>query len=191
MKKKANSVGYFSSYYRGAETLLKLWPAIRKEVPDATLDLYYGWEAYLAIAGETDFYERMVKLFDKMKGQGVTEHGRVGHAELIKIMKQTQVWAYPTEFPEIFAITAVKANAAHCKPVITEVAALKETGGPVATRIKTKRIYFDEYSQKKFIKAVVDALKNPLTKDEIRAQDSWVEQWDWANIAKQWSGAIE
>ena len=30
------------------------------------------------------------------------------------------------------------------KPVITDVAALKETGGPEATFIETDRIYYDE-----------------------------------------------
>lgn len=191
MKKKNHSVGFFSSYYRGAECLLQLWPKIREQVPDATLDIYYGWESYLAIKGEDAFYERMLTKFDEMKDQGVTEHGRVSHEELAKIMQRTQVWTYPTEFPEIFCITAVKANAAHTKPVVTEVAALKETAGPIASRIKTRRIYFDEYAQKKFVDAVVEALNNPLTEDDIKQQAEWVKQWDWSNIAKQWSEVVD
>lgn len=93
--KKPNSVGYFSAYYRGLETLLDIWGDIRKQVPTATLDVYYGWESWLAIQGEDAFYEQMEKKFEEMKDQGVTVHGRVGHKDLIKAMQSIQVWAYP------------------------------------------------------------------------------------------------
>jgi len=37
--KKPNSVGYFSSYDRGLECLLNMWPEVVKEIPEATLDI--------------------------------------------------------------------------------------------------------------------------------------------------------
>jgi glycosyltransferase involved in cell wall biosynthesis len=183
ISKKKNSVGYFSAYYRGLETLLKLWPAIRKEIPDATLDVYYGWESWVAIQGEDDFYEKMEAKFNELKDQGVTIHGRVGHGELIKAMKQTQVWAYPTEFPEIHCITALKAQEALCFPVTTNVAALAETVQS-GVKIKTKRIYFDEYAQKKFVREVVSALKE-------NKQGKPVPNTDWSDVALAWERLIE
>ena len=183
MKKKPYSVGYFSAYYRGLECLLAMWPQIRQKVPQATLDVYYGWESWVAMQGEDDFYTRMEKKFAELADQGVTVHGRVSHVELAKAMKQTQVWAYPTEFAEIHCITALKAQEAGCYPVVTNVAALNETVQS-GTKIETKRIYFDQYKQKQFVKAVVEALKEKKT-------GTPVPNTDWSDVAKDWIKFIE
>lgn len=182
MKKRKNSVGYFSAYYRGLECLLKMWPEIRKRVPDATLDVYYGWESWLALEGEDDFYHRMEKRFEDLAEHGVTVHGRVSHTELAKAMSEIQVWAYPTEFPEIHCITALKAQQAGCYPVVTNVAALNETVQS-GVKIATKKIYTDEYKQEKFIEAVVDGLQNNKT-------GTPVENTDWSDVAREWDGFI-
>jgi len=34
---------YTSSYDRGLEHLLKMWPDVKKAVPDAELHIFYGW----------------------------------------------------------------------------------------------------------------------------------------------------
>lgn len=181
--KRKNSVGYFSAYYRGLECLLHMWPKIREQVPDATLDVYYGWESWVALQGEDDFYERMERRFTELKDQGVTVHGRVSHAELATAMRSTQVWAYPTEFTEIHCITALKAQEAGCYPVVTNVGALAETV-QCGDKINTKRIYTDEYKQEKFIAAVVTALKEEKTGKPV-------PNCDWADVAKEWDNVIK
>lgn len=184
MTKKKNSVGYFSAYYRGLKCLLEdIWPKVRAEVPDATLDVYYGWESWLALEGENDFYLDMEELFAKMKDQGVTVHGRVSHEELAKAMSEIQVWAYPTEFQEIHCITALKAQEAGCYPVVTAVGALKETV-QCGDKIRTQRIYSDQYKQEKFAEAVVLALQEEKTATPV-------PNTDWSDVAQQWSNVIE
>jgi glycosyltransferase involved in cell wall biosynthesis len=183
IKKRKHSVGYFSAYYRGLECLLKMWPAIRERVPDATLDVYYGLESWVALEGEDDFYHRMEKLFAEMAEHGVTVHGRVNHQQLADAMRSTQVWAYPTQFTEIHCITALKAQEAGCYPVTTNVAALKETVQS-GDKINTKRIYIDEYQQEKFIQKVVDALREGKTGSPVPGTD-------WSDIASQWDSAIK
>lgn len=160
-----------------------MWPAIRKKVPDATLDIYYGWESWVAVQGEDDFYERMEKKFAELKDQGVTVHGRVSHVELAKAMKETQVWAYPTEFEEIHCITALKAQEAECYPVVTNVGALAETV-QCGDKIESKNIYEDKESQAKFIDAVVDALRQGKTGTPVPGVD-------WSDVAKQWDKEIK
>lgn len=182
-ERKPHSVGYFSAYYRGLEMLLDMWPKIREKVPDATLDIYYGWESWLAFEGEDDFYKRMVVKMKSLEDQGVTEHGRVSHEKLASKMAETQVWAYPTQFAEIHCITALKAQEAGCYPVVTSVAALKETVQS-GVSIDTDHIYSDEYSQQKFIDAVVDGLENGK-------QGEAVEGVDWSDVAKQWKEHID
>jgi glycosyltransferase involved in cell wall biosynthesis len=191
MKKKPYSVGYFSAYYRGLECLLDMWPAIKFAAPRAKLDIYYGWESWVKAEGNDDLYHRVCDKLEALKDQGVTEHGRVSHEKLAQAMLKTEVWAYPTQFEEINCITALKANAAGMKPVITDVGALKETGGPNATFIETARIYSDDYSKSKFVKAVVEALHNPQDAEAQQNQRLWVEQYTWDKIAKSWAEVIK
>ena len=37
---------YTSSYDRGLEHLLKMWPDVKKSVPDAELHIFYGWQLF-------------------------------------------------------------------------------------------------------------------------------------------------
>lgn len=181
--KRPNSVGYFSAYYRGLECLLDMWLDIRAEVPDATLDVYYGWESWVGLEGEDAFYHRMERKFKEMKKHGVTVHGRVSHKELAKAMKEIQVWAYPTEFPEIHCITALKAQEALCFPVVTGVAALKETVQS-GKMIRSQKIYGDEYNQLKFMKELVAALKE-------KKEGTPVPNCDWSDVAQQWTTELK
>jgi glycosyltransferase involved in cell wall biosynthesis len=190
MKKLPHRVIYSSAYYRGLECLLNMWPEIRKEVPDATLEIFYGWESWVAFQGEDELYHRITALLEKLKKHGVTEHGRVSHKQLQEEMDKSSVWLYPTEFQEIHCITAVKQNLAGNKVVCTDVAALKETAGPNATLIETDRIYGDSYSQQKFVKAAIDALDNPLTEEQIKVQQDWAKQFTWESVAKSWAEVI-
>lgn len=185
--KKDNSVIYGSAYYRGLECLLTNWLEIRKRVPDATLNIYYGWESWVKAEGKNEFYKRMCRKIEELKEHGVTEHGRVSHEELAEHYLESKVWAYPTEFTETFCITAVKANLAGCKVVTTDVAALKETAGPQATIIETDSMYSDQYAQKMFVDAVVKALEGG--EDSIE-QRKWAQRFDWKNVAKQWEEVI-
>lgn len=178
------NVGYFSAYYRGLECLLEVWPKIREQVPDAKLNIAYGWESWVAMEGKDAFYHRMEAKFAEMKSQGVTVLGRLNHAELDKLMKNTKVWAYPTQFTEIHCITALKAQAAGCIPVTTNVAALDEVV-TTGTKIRSANIYTNEYAQSQFIKAVVKALKDP---NPSGVQDD--KNWYWPSVATKWLEVI-
>lgn len=162
---------------------MNMWPKIREQVPDATLTIAYGWESWIAAEGKDEFYYRFNEKLEKLKDQGVKEVGRLSHKDLAKLMCKTQVWAYPTEFPEIHCITALKAQEAECWPVVTTVAALNETV-QCGDKIETQRIYADEYKQEKFVEAVVAALKEAK-------RGKPVEGCDWPEVAKAWQETID
>jgi len=192
--KKPFSVGYFSSYDRGLECLLDMWPKIREQVPEATLDIYYGWNTFDQYHAKNP--ERMKwkwNMIRKMNQDGVTEHGRVNHIELAKAMKEIQVWAYPTEFTEIHCITALKAQEAGCFPVTTGVGALNET---VQTGIKlnhTLDIYSNKEAQAAFVSAVVDALKENTDNGwvaEFKLAKKEVPNRYWTDVAKKWDEVL-
>jgi glycosyltransferase involved in cell wall biosynthesis len=183
--KKPFSVGYFSSYDRGLECLLDMWPKIREPMPEATLDIYYGWNSFDMIHKNNPEMMKwkwsIIRKLSDLRSQGVTEHGRVTHEELAKAMKEIQVWAYPTEFTEIHCITALKTAEAGMHQVTTGVAALAETAEN-GTIIACDDIYSNEKKQAEFITAVAEALKDPKPSKQI-------DNPYWTDVAKVWNDA--
>jgi glycosyltransferase involved in cell wall biosynthesis len=168
-----------------------MWLKIREQLPDATLDIYYGWDSFdKANKGNT---ERMrwkwgiIKKLHELKAHGVTEHGRVSHEELAQRMKEIQVWAYPTEFTEISCITAMKAQLAGCEPVVNAIAALDETV-QFGRKTYLKNIYADDAEQDQFVGEVVAALNGGY--DPKPGQEFIRENYLWSNIAEAWSNAM-
>ena len=90
---------YSSSYDRGLMHLLLMWKDIKKEIPDATLDIYYGWKLFQSFyANNPERMKWKANMEKLMQQDGITEHGRVSKSELIKAQKECGIWAYPTHF---------------------------------------------------------------------------------------------
>lgn len=182
-KKIKNNLVWTSSYDRGLQNLLMMWPEIKKQVPDATLDIAYGWNLYDSTpwgknkVGQ-NWKKEMIKLFDQ---EGVRERGRLSNNEVAELYKAADVWAYPTNFKEIDCITATKAMAAGCVPITTNVAALKERnqGIMIEGEIGNTQVF------NKFKRMLIDLLKDEDKKAEIR-QKLNVAKYDWSEVAKQW-----
>ncbi len=166
---------YASSYDRGLEHLLKIWPKVRETVPTAELHIYYGWNNIdkLIKSGDynlLEFKNRMMKLLDQ---NGVHEHGRIGHKALIKQYQAADVYAYFCSYEEISCISAMKAQMCGTYPVTTDFAALAETvksGHKVSGRAGTNN---EEYT-----KALIKALggHEPVVYKPIT----------WKDVAEQW-----
>lgn len=93
---------YTSSYDRGISNLLSVWSDVVKEVSDAELHLFYGWNIYKEMekGGWRDPRERKI-ITRLMEQPGVFEHGRVGHKQLVKEFQKSGIWVYPCHFEEI------------------------------------------------------------------------------------------
>jgi len=132
-----NKFIYASSYDRGLDNVLSMWPSIKEKHPEATLDIYYGWNTYDAMMNARqgtpqgnymrDYKNRIVGMMTQLAPLGVREVGRVSQNELYKAFKEASIWLYPTEFYEISCINAMTAQAMGCVPVCTPFAALNET----------------------------------------------------------------
>lgn len=176
---------YTSSYDRGLEHLLKMWPAIKKEVPDAELHCFYGWQLfdqfYSSNPGSMSWKADMVKL---MQQNGITDHGRVPQRDLVKEYEKSGIWAYSTHFGEINCISAIKAQAYGCEPVVINYAALKET---VQYGRKVDGDIYDKETKEKFKLALIDALKNPMSEDKRNEMMAWAQKkYGWDIVAKSW-----
>lgn len=180
---------YTSSYDRGLQHILKMWPKIKNAVPEASLHIFYGWNTYDKMlevgARSASFKASMVEL---MKQEGITEHGRVGHRQLVKEFQKSGVWVYPSHFEEISCISAMKAQAAGCVPVCTDYAALAET---VKAGVKVEGSCQDaevrENYEEKLIEVLSDKEKQKLLRSEV---ESHKEEFGWDRVASQWASSL-
>lgn len=174
---------YASSYDRGLVTLLELWPAIKEKEPDATLDIFYGWNSFDMVHKKNPEQMKwkwsVIRMLNDLSELGVKEHGRVSHEELADRFREAKVWAYPTEFNEIHCITALKAQEAACIPVTTGCYALKETVVNNKYTVECEDISTNTTKRAEFVEAVVNALN-----DDYKVKP--VENAYWGEVAKQW-----
>lgn len=187
MKNDPKKVIYTSSYDRGLEHLLKIWPDVRKAVPEAELHVYYGWDLFVKFYGNNP--ERMAwknKIDKMMEVDGIIHHGRVSQPEILKAMGQCGIWAYPTHFGEISCISAMKAQAMGCIPVVMNYAALQTT---VQHGIKVEGDIFDPETREEYRNALISMLNDPKRQQEIRKpMMTWArEHFKWSHVAEQWS----
>src|SRR6185312_10323526 len=126
-QKRQHKLFWGSSYDRGLNVLLKMWPEIKAKYPDAELHIAYGWNLFDAALGNNP--ERMEwkkTMQELMKQKGITDHGRISKSELKKLRQECGILAYCSDFTEIFCITAMECQREGCVPVTTDLAALGE-----------------------------------------------------------------
>lgn len=179
-------VVYTSSYDRGLEHLLKIWPLVKKEVPDAELHIFYGWQLfdrfYAGNPSSMAWKQRQLEMMEKV---GAIDHGRLPQKELAEFMRESGVWAYPTHFGEINCISAIKAQAYGCEPVVVNYAALKET---VQFGRKVDGDIYDEETQTAFAKELIDALEHPMSDEKREDMMQWAKsKYSWDTIAQDWT----
>ena len=176
---------YTSSYDRGIQHLLLCWPEIKREVPDAELYIYYGWDVYDAMVKkgfrDPEFKNRMVEL---MKQDGVFECGRVGHKELNYAFQGAGLWVYPCHFEEISCIAAMKAQANGTVPAVVKYAALKET---VKAGLSIDGKASDPEVMDRYVKCLISLLKDTDKQELLRKEVlKHKNDFGWDGVAKMW-----
>lgn len=189
---------YASCPTRGLTRLLKIWPKIREEFPDAQLDVFYGVQphaevhrkqqmAHDAIWGTKGHLDETFKEVEAGIDQpGITNHGMVGQSELAGYYAKAGIWAYPTSFPEISCITAMKAQAHGCWPITVSDFALSETvkhgvrldlGADENQRVSIEDLFLEEI---RFV------MNNPPSDERRQAMIKEARTWTWDKVAEQW-----
>lgn len=178
---------YTSSQLRGLEILLDIWPDVRKAIPQATLDLYYGWETFDQAnshnAAMMGWKQKMVSKIEA--ADGVADRGRIGQADLNKELFKSGIFAYPCIFPEVYCISIIKAQAAGCYPVTSDYAVLKAynvTGKKVHYEPDTSKL--DEFKEQ-YKQTLISALKGRYKETQV-LMDSVRKRFSWEHVAKQW-----
>lgn len=122
---------YASSPDRGLLRLLRWWPEVHARLPQLKLHVFYGRNNMRALA---DYYPGLQKeiaevdaKLKEMEPLGVIDRGLVPHQVLHEEFATGSVWLYPTAFPEVACLTAMKAQSAGCLPVYSPGGCLDET----------------------------------------------------------------
>jgi glycosyltransferase involved in cell wall biosynthesis len=126
-----------SSPDRGLDILISMWPQIKEKYPEATLDVFYGWEIIDKIIashrsqGQVSWLETFKKsIADHLAylgpDSGITWRGRVDQDTLAEALYKANYWGYPTAFMETSCITALECMAAGVIPITSDLAALGE-----------------------------------------------------------------
>jgi glycosyltransferase involved in cell wall biosynthesis len=182
---------YASSPDRGLSRLLDLWPRIREILPEAELDVCYGFANWYAAAdreGDRDLILSINYLrhrLDTMRWQGVCYRGRVGQAELASYFMGARLWLYPTRFLETSCITAMEAQAAGCYPIVTDAGALPETvrcGSFVYDKLE------DDAFDRKFLGFVQHFAEDPGWVEGVTHMNRQLalQNLSWSGVALQW-----
>lgn len=183
---KNKKLFFGSSYDRGLDILLFIWPDILEQVPDATLEICYGWNTFDSVtANNPERVEWKKHIEMAMQQPGITHHGRVGKEELTKIRKECGIWAYPTYFEEINCITALEAQRDGLVPVTMTLAALSETakeGILVEGDIKDPEVL------EKYKTALISLMKDSKKHEELSKKcQEFASNYSWESTALKWT----
>lgn len=206
---------YFSSPDRGLETLLDLWPLVRAQVPEATLDVFYGFGSARRMSSANVEHRESLKAMERrvmariaeLTPHGVTMRGGVSHPELHDFLRTCGVWAYShgpeRSAVETFCISSAKALACGVWPVTTDNGALPEVCF-AGTFVPTESLATDEGKTAYALRVAwamrgrpeqssttalrVDGHLTPDTRATLRAEA--LRRYDWAIAAKQISDVL-
>lgn len=174
---------YASRYYRGLESLLLYgWPIIHEAIPDATLDLFYGFTKRDYQQGNTAWREHLEKLI--AESPGVTDWGLVGHKHLMQEKSKAAIQYYPCTYPEVDCVSVRESSIVGCVPVTTDAFVFAEKGYCISVPGDPD----DPETHRAIARRVVELLKNPAELDKIRTETRAIAQAEtWENIAQRWT----
>jgi glycosyltransferase involved in cell wall biosynthesis len=185
---------YASSPDRGMDYVLREWPKIRVEFPEARLHLYYGFtQNWMKSEAHHVGLRRIRSEVMRLKDQpGVVWHGMVGQKELSQAFADCGFWLYPTEWPETSCITAMKAQAMGCIPITSR---FPDSGVPETTKYdlgpppRHGSLYANADWLAEWTASVIASVPRQDLGPMREQMKSWArEVYSWAKVAAQWNG---
>lgn len=191
-----------SSWDRGLDNVLYLWPFIKQEFPEAELHVYYGCYNYKVKCLQDNNQEGLKKiseLEEGMKQPGVFNHGRKSQSELAKELKKASILLYPSAFSESFFITGIEAQFSGVPVICNKYAGVTTTFrhpelGDTAIMLGNGDPYwpYTKEGRESFLRQAVNLLKD---KDEW---EMWskrgrqnAERYSWLDCAIKWKKLFE
>jgi hypothetical protein len=177
--KKINSFIWSSAIDRGLIELLLNWHKIKEVLPDAVLNVY--WPEYSSKFSQIDHINKNKSKYEKM---GVMFHGPVDQVVLHRAMLESDFWCYLTSYEETYCITALEMQYAKVLPIVTKVAALKET-------VHSGIILEDDETKWDILVKTLRELSPSLKKFATDKAHDWAKRQTWNERAYVWKDLFE
>lgn len=182
LEKNPFKVIYSSSPDRGLDRAIRVMDHVVKEIPQAELHCYYGFNGMLAHGLNAEVQRLQAMIAER---PWVKFHGNVTQERLTEEFKTAAVWLYPTCFLETFCITAIEALCAGVYPVVRKFGALPDTLSFASERHMAAVIDRDCVSDadcEHYAKVVANALHTKVW------QQVYVdpERYSWQSVSAEW-----
>ena len=183
VNKVSGKVIFPSSPDRGLMEALKIMDHVVKDIPLATLHVFYGFDNMRK--------SNMRDLADMLEGECekrsyVHFHGNVQQNELARHFMESEVWLYPASFIETYCITALESIASRCYPIATNIGALQNTVGQFAERGLATLLDERAIDSEQNIKLYADHVKKAIEGGYWQKIDAAIQQYSWESVAKEW-----
>jgi len=157
---------------RNLDTLLDYFEDIHKEFPKAELVICRGKELFTE------------KQLEKVKERDYITHKEfLSNENTVKEIMKSDVWFYPSLWPETYCISALEAQMAGCICIATDYAALTETIGLRGLLIKDN--YATASYKEKAMKYVRMALNGEM--EHLRKKGKkWASEQSWKKVGQKW-----
>jgi|GEM_PF-2752745 len=166
---------YASTPFRGLERIPELFREIRKMEPRATIAICSSMGTY----GQHEQDAQYQKLFDELATiDGVELMGALNQAQLYEQYAMASIFFYPCTWPETYCLAMDEAIAHGCKPLTSNLGALRERGAC--------KVYDSEWvtaCEIIFGKHGETEMPYPYWKNEFEPKD-------WLDVAKQWEAQV-
>ena len=188
-----------SAHERHLLAFIDIWPKIRAAVPDATLELFYGYDEWKRMPTNAAFAEH-IRYFDRkrpmLETMGITFHPRLPPKEIAKKMLGASLWLYPTHWPECWPAVAAQALTAGLDIVSTELTGTSEIVGVEGALIQgtghPSGWTLEPGYQSMFVAAAVSAMQNPLQYEYRNARrHRSSERFGWSARLDDWERLLQ
>ena len=183
-------LAYTSTPFRGLNVLLKVFPAIRAQVPDAVLRVYSSMRVYQMNQESDDArYGPLYRLCRETPG--VEYIGSVPQPALAEQLTDVMVLAYPNHYPETSCISVMEAMACGCQVVTSDLGALAETTAGFARLIPfgaDRAAYTSEFTAQVVAALKADRSADGAAEERLARQVKHVSQeCIWPRRALEWT----
>jgi len=192
--KKTKTLIHTSIPYKGLELLPKIFPKVKQAHPDCVLKIFSSMNLYGDQIPDpyTDLYKELESI------PGIDYSPAIDRENLVKHLQSAAIFVHPNIWEETSCVSLIEAQACGCYPVLSDIGALAETSGELATLVQMEGVSTNKGWQVTdqfiniFAQSVISALDhfsfNRTYYDEISKQcsDHALKNHNWKNIAEQW-----
>lgn len=192
--KKTKTLIHTSIPYKGLELFPLIFPIVRAAHPDCVLKIFSSMDLYGPVEDDpyVEIYSQLIRM------PGVEYSPAVDSDELVKEYQNAALFVHPNIWEEGGCVSLMEAQRSGCYPILSDIGALPETSGEIATIIPMEGTpssigwqVSDQFINN-FAQGIIDAL-NFFDNDreyynEISRQCALhaARNHDWAVIAEQW-----